>query len=156
MDKQQFNFERTLDGLRMDRDFARVMALRLRKDERVLIEAKTAAMDAIRVGEQRGVKELAKLTAVVRGFISPDLISTAASLSQFAKMAEDLEPTLALAQKAGWEDWRKTSPDSAMAIVKFSEDLSKARGLAMAAAKSNDEALAVLETIISGVPTMQA
>jgi hypothetical protein len=139
----------------VDRDFAKEIALRLRKGERAFIKAKSAA-DAIRSGEQRSVKGLSALTAVVRGLVSPDLVSAATSLSQFAKMAGDLEPTLAFAQEAGWEVWRESSPGSAAAFIKFSADFAKARDLAMASAKSDDEALAVLENIVSAVPTMQA
>ncbi|MFT4434165.1 hypothetical protein ACMX25_12330 [Caballeronia sp. 15715] len=156
MSEKNFDAGRALRDLRVDREFAETMALRLRRGEREIVAAKASALDAIGSATDRGVSGLEKLKSAVNAYVSPDLISAAASLSQFAKMAGELEPVLAEAEQKGWVAWSQESPDAARAIMDFVAEFARARGVAMAAVESDEKALAGFKAIEAAAEAMAA
>ncbi|WP_050454258.1 hypothetical protein [Candidatus Burkholderia verschuerenii] len=154
MNEQNFDLGAMLTELRDAKGLAEQAATSLRKEEREIDELRAASLAALRDAKGRAgpaAQSAQRLEDAVNRLVSPQYLSVAAGLRECAQAAANLEPIIeqADANRDGAE-----AIEAAKHLRDFAENFASLRQLARAAAKSNEEALAVLRQIRAAAALM--
>jgi hypothetical protein len=154
MNEQNFDLAAMLAELRDARQLAEQAAASLRKEEREIDQLRAASLAALRDARERSAPQTEsakRLEDAVNRLISPQYLSVAAGLGECARAADNLEPII---EQANANRHGSEAIEAVKHLRDFAQTFATIRQLANAAAKSNEETLAVLRQIRAAAALM--